>query len=92
MLPHSHGKPATSIELLIEIGTPWSGPIEFDFALELSAASADFACSRARFSSTVTNAFTFGFNCVIRARCASTNSTGDNFLARIRSDISVSEM
>src|SRR5580704_9538928 len=91
LLPHSQGKPATSIELLTEIGTPCRGPIEFDFALEQMEASADLAWVRARSLSTVTNAFNFGFNSWIRERCASTNSNGEIFFARIFCAMSVSE-
>ena len=48
-LPHSHGSPATSTELLIETGTPCSDPSAFLPLGALAAASAAFARARARF-------------------------------------------
>src|SRR5579864_4471958 len=90
-LPHSHGSPATSIELFTVTGTPCSDPRAFFPPGAAAAASAAFALPRARSASTFANAFNFGFNRSIRPRCASSNSTGEISPARTRSAIPISD-
>jgi hypothetical protein len=90
-LPHSHASPATSIELFTVTGTPCRVPSAFFPLGVAAAASAAFALARARSASTFANAFNFGFSRSIRARCASTSSTGEISPARTCSAIPISD-
>ena len=78
-VPASHFIPETSIELLMLIGTPCSGPRTWPL---ITAASAARACRRTRSGSTWTKAFNFGFRRSILARCVSARSIGE--IARAR--------
>ncbi len=79
-VPVSHRKPATSIELLIVMGTPCRGPSGFR---EATASSACFASRLARSSSMETNALSLGSRRRMRRKCASTTSAHENCRSRI---------
>ena len=80
-IPSVVAEPATSMFSFTVIGTPQSGPTG---APERTARSAASAASSADSASTTVTAFTAGFTCSIRRRCASTTSRLDASPARIR--------
>jgi hypothetical protein len=87
-LPASQRKPATSMQLLMLIGTPCRRPSSLPVA---SNASARRASARASSARTCTYALRTGLSRSICPRCASINSSEENSRARMPSAISQAE-
>jgi hypothetical protein len=78
--PIVDGMPSTAIISLTVHGTPCSGPRQSPRRASRSAARAS---ARAASNRSTTTALSAGFTSAMRARCASTTSTGDRAAARI---------